>query len=488
MKNVISFLSDLKMVVPIIQKIKEVGGVAYLVGGSVRDLVLDRSVKDIDIEVHKLALDELEKVLENFGKTELIGKQFGVLRLWRLDVDWSLPRKDSIGRKPDVTIDPTMDITQALKRRDITMNAMAVDLNDVVDQYDVLLKKAYHAKSYADLFTIIDPYHGLDDIKNNRLRAVDKSLFIEDPLRFFRVMQFIGRFDMQPDTELQQLCATMVLKDPITHGLLARERIFEEIKKLMLKSERPSRGFRWLAQIGRLKELFPELYVLIGVKQRSDYHPEGDVFEHTMQAIDAAAELTDYQETELLSAQEEKLMIMFAALCHDLGKPTTTDANLSCHGHAEKGESIAHSLLKRLTDNVALIKVVCKLVRNHMRPFMLVREQASLKAYKRLAAVLGPDLSMRQIALLALADKRGRNGNSHEPLSADSADYADFLAASERAHVVHKPEAPVLQGRHLLGLVSPGPRMGRLLDRAYDLQIEEGITDLEELKRRVLKD
>ncbi len=488
MKNVISFLSDLKILVPIIQKIKEVGGIAYLVGGSVRDLVLDRPIKDIDIEVHKLTLDQLEKILESFGKTELIGKQFGVLRLWRLDVDWSLPRKDSIGRKPDVTIDPTMDVAQALKRRDITMNAMAINLNDVADRYDALCKKAEAGASYADLFTIIDPYHGLEDIVNKRLRAVDKELFLEDPLRFFRVMQFIGRFDMQPDVELQNLCATMVLHDPVTYGLLARERIFEEIKKLFLKSKHPSHGFRWLATIGRLKEIFPELYELVGAVQRPDYHPEGDVFEHTMQALDAAAVLTDYQETELLSVQEEKLMIMLAALCHDLGKPSTTDANLSCHGHAEKGESIAHALLKRLTDNTSLIKSVCKLVRNHMRPYMLIRENASLKAYKRLAAALGPELSMRQIAILALADIRGRNHKGHEPLSEPVADHTEFLAASERACVMHKPEAPVLQGRHLLGLVSPGPRMGRLLERAYNLQIEEGITDLEELKRRVIKE
>lgn len=268
---------------------------------------------------------------------------------------------------------------------------------------------------------------------------------------------------------------------------LARERIFEEIKKLLLKARRPSLGFRWLASLGRLEEFFPELYALIGVAQRPDFHPEGDVFEHTMQALDAAAVLHDYQATENMSVEDEKLMIMLAALCHDLGKATTTDENLSCHGHDDAGEPLAYELLKRLTDNVFLLKAVCKLVRNHMRPFTLARDKSSPRAYKRLALALAPEVSMRQSALLALADTRGRNGAWHEPLTEFIQEYDDFLAASARARVTHAPEKPVLLGRHLLGLVPPGPEMGALLDAAYQIQIDEGITDVEELKRLVLK-
>ncbi|MCF7899550.1 hypothetical protein K9L05_02780, partial [Candidatus Babeliales bacterium] len=249
-----NFLNEIK---DIIKEIIKYGGTPYLVGGSVRDYVLKRDIKDVDIEIHNLSLDKLEECLKKFGRIKLVGKQFGVLRLHNYDIDWSLPRKDSIGRKPIVQIDPNMTIEMACKRRDLTMNAMAIDLSFVCnDNFDI------------KNLQIIDPYSGLQDIKNKKLRAVDTKLFNEDPLRFFRVMQFIGRFEFWPDSELNNLCKKMELKDQITGVIVAKERISEEIKKLFLKSQRPSLGFRWLQETDRLKEIFPEIYNLIGVQQR----------------------------------------------------------------------------------------------------------------------------------------------------------------------------------------------------------------------------
>jgi len=464
MKHEKILLDMLEKISPILHEIKTMGGTAYLVGGSVRDLVLARPLKDFDIEVHGLDPVILESILEKFGTVVLVGKQFGVLRLFHLDIDWSLPRRDSIGRKPTIFVDPTMTLEHACRRRDITINAMALNLHE------------YH--EYKEL-RIIDLYGGLEDIKNKRLRAVDSTLFTQDPLRFFRVMQFIGRFEMQPDLELTTICKTMSLSDDT--GPLARERIFEEIKKLCLKSRRPSLGFRWLEAIGRLHEIFPELYALIGVPQRKDYHPEGDVFEHSMQALDAAAQYDGYQD------EDEKFLITIAALCHDLGKPMTTDENLHCHGHDHAGVMPAQSLLKRITDDIFLSKAVSKLVRYHLAPFMLLREGAGARAYKRLAAKLAPEVTMRQLGLVALADHRGRNSESNEPLVLYQDKYDQFIAKAQEANVVHKPEAPVLLGRHLLDDIPAGPKMGKLLDKAYEIQIDEGITDVEELKRRVLK-
>ena len=174
----------------IILAIDAAGGRSYLVGGAVRDLALERDIKDLDIEIHGLALEVVAKLLSHYGSVDMVGKSFGVLRVHPLDVDWSLPRIDSVGRKPEVNIDPCMDISKALKRRDLTMNAMAINMVS---------------------FELIDPFGGLCDIDAHILRTPDRKFFVEDPLRFYRVMQFVGRFEMDPDSELNELCAHMNL-------------------------------------------------------------------------------------------------------------------------------------------------------------------------------------------------------------------------------------------------------------------------------------
>ncbi len=460
-----SFFDILHTIEPIVHSIKGAGGITYLVGGCVRDLVLGKPLKDLDLEVHQLTIEQLESILKLFNSVIMVGKTFGVLRIVGLDADWSLPRKDSKGRKPTVSIDPFMGIEEACRRRDLTMNAMAINLNEIGSKLH-----------------IIDPYGGIEDIKKRQLRAVDTILFLEDPLRFFRVMQFIARFEMLPDTSLTQLCKTMNLKDAETNTTLARERIYEEIKKMLLKSRCPSHGLRWLESIGRLDEFFPELAATIKTPQRPDYHPEGTVFEHTMQALDAAAQITYYE------SDDEKLMIMFGVLCHDLGKVTTTNNDLQAIGHDEAGVDISKALLKRITEDQFLIKAVCKLVRYHLAPFALIDQNAQPKAYKRLAAKIAPEISMRQLGIVALADRQGRNEMCPEPLTNKfHNDYKAFLEYAEQASVVHKPEAPVLLGRHLLGTISPGPELGKLLDLAYQIQIDEGITDVDVLKKRALE-
>jgi tRNA nucleotidyltransferase (CCA-adding enzyme) len=492
------FYKKVEELLPILREIINFGGKPYLVGGTVRDLVLGLDTKDIDIEVHGISLEDLQKCLSKFGYVKLVGKKFGVLRMAEYDVDWSLPRKDTKGRKPKVEIDPEMNIEMALRRRDLTMNAMAVDLSGVCSaaSFDKLrmsgvLDEAMNVKSaHPELvegcsgMRIIDPFNGLRDIKEKKLRAVDPKLFLDDPLRFFRVMQFIGRFEMLPDDELNDLCKTMDLYDVTSDSELAKERIFEEIKKLLLLSKRPSLGFRWLKDIGRLKEIFPELYDLIATEQRLDFHPEGNVFEHTMQTLDAAAALDKYKD------DEEKLIIMLALLCHDLGKPGTTAPDFTCHGHDEFGVPIAKKLLKRITNDKHLIETVGKLVRYHTRPWSLLKQGASIKAYKRLALKLAPQLTLRQLAIVNLADVQGRNPEGMFPLPPESYNerFERFLNKIKEIGVESGPEEPVLLGRHLLDKVKPGPKLGELLKRAYQIQIEEGVTDLEELKKRVLEE
>jgi tRNA nucleotidyltransferase (CCA-adding enzyme) len=290
-------------------------------------------------------------------------------------------------------------------------------------------------------------------------------------------MQFVGRLEMKPDKELNTLCATMDI------ATVSRERIEEEFKKLLLKSKRPSLGFRWLQKIKRMTEVMPELAATKGIPQEAEWHPEGDVFEHTMQTIDAAATLKYKNE-------QEKLVILYAALCHDLGKVLTTqsiEGVIKSLGHEKIGEQLSRHLLSRITKNKDLLVAVGKLVRYHMRPSQLVQGNAKSSAYKRLARKLAPEITMRMLAQLSLADKRGRNPEGSTPLKKGFKEIREFLKKAEEATVLEQIEKPLLQGRDLLDVVKPGPQLGKLLKKAYQIQLREGIHDKEILKQRILK-
>lgn len=446
---------DYYIIVDIVQRLDASGGRAVLVGGAVRDTLLDKPLKDFDIEVYGLSLHQLEVVLSQFGYVRLVGKQFGVVRIDGIDIDWSIPRADGKGRKPSVTVDPHMPLKTAFSRRDLTMNAMGIDLIT---------------------YELIDPFNGQRDIQQGILRAPDEERFIEDPLRFFRVMQFIGRFDMKPHASLQQLCLKMDISD------ISTERICQEFEKLFLKSVRPSLGLRWLKDLGRLAEVLPELYTTIGIKQEPDWHPEGDVFEHTMQSVDAAAQ------QDVIG--QDKLILMYAALCHDLGKVTTTcfkDGRLRSHGHEVAGVQPARTLLERIVQKHKIIETVLKLVRYHMMPGQLVAQKSGVAAYKRLAHNLAPHTTMRMLCLLAIADKSGRNGLSPIPLKTPlGIDPDAFIKITQQAGVFDGPEAAVLTGKDLSDIVEPGPALGKMLAKAYEIQINNGITDKELLKKSIL--
>jgi tRNA nucleotidyltransferase (CCA-adding enzyme) len=442
----------------IVEVIAQHKGRALLVGGAVRDMIMGHSLKDIDVEVYSLSETQLEQLLKQFGPVSLVGKAFGVLRIHGLDVDWSLPRADSPGRKPTVVIDPFMSVEFAARRRDLTMNAMALDL--VTGE-------------------LIDPCNGMRDIQQKILRTPDARFFVQDPLRFYRVMQFIGRFEMQPDDELNALCAEMDIAQ------VSRERIEEEFKKLFLCSQRPSLGIRWLHKIGRLHDVLPELAATVGIEQNPEWHPEGDVFEHTMQAVDAAAGLIGKYDNEF-----DKLVLMYAALCHDLGKVTTTaeiNGTIKSIGHEKESKTLARSMMKRITHNVDLMTAVASLVLHHMKPLQFIANNAKLPAYKKLADKLAHNVNLLMLIDLCIADKRGRNGNGHEPLMCDFPDVELFREKVLQAGVSTSAVEPILKGADLFDIVQPGPEMGRLLHAAYEKQIDESVIDKEILKKYVSK-
>lgn len=443
----------------IVHACDQLGGQALLVGGAVRDMLLGLPLKDFDIEIHKIPVKEVEKLLSRFGHVRLVGKQFGVFKIDGIDADFSLPRTDGSGRKPTVVIDHMLSYYEAFGRRDLTINAMGLDLMTG---------------------DIIDPYNGQKDLQEKILRAPRPEFFIQDPLRFFRVVQFIGRFQMTPEESFNELLQKMSLDG------VSIERIHREYEKLFLLSERPSLGLRWIRTVGRIKELLPELAATIDVPQRSDWHPEGDVFEHTMQATDAAADVARIKQLD----KKDSLTLVIAAVCHDLGKVTATkfcDGIWRSWGHEVEGVEPTKRLLVRLTAVEAIKKAVVKLVRYHMMPGGLVANKAKDSAYKRLAVNLAPEVTPYQLALIAQADKRGRNHLSHIPLDVPmSKEVMPFLAKIEELGLLDGPEKPVLEGIDLLDVCQPGPALGKLLQAAYTIQIEDGITDKKELKRQIL--
>ncbi|WP_345992964.1 CCA tRNA nucleotidyltransferase [Sulfurimonas sp. HSL-1716] len=227
---------------PAIEALHSNGATAVLVGGYIRDTLLGKDSKDIDIEVYNISgFDEMAEILKPFGRLSVVGKNFGVLKLFLqdYDIDFSLPRietKISPGHKGfSVVLDSKLPYTQAAKRRDFTINSVGYDIKTG---------------------SILDPYNGIMDLKNRILTYVNKKTFIEDPLRVLRAVQFCARFNLSCSLELIELCRYICDNDLITQ--LPKERIYEEFLKLLLKAKKPSLGFT-LFDTFHLNRYYPEL-------------------------------------------------------------------------------------------------------------------------------------------------------------------------------------------------------------------------------------
>lgn len=463
-------LQEYPLITKVDRAVSALGGTVVLVGGIVRDLMMKEwsgqhsasSVSlDIDVEVFGLSLEQLSALLAEYGLVTMVGVSFGVLRIAGVPIDWSIPRADKAGRKPEVTLVPSLSIAEALRRRDLTMNAMAIEVATGV---------------------LHDPFNGYADMRASVLRTPDPQFFVQDPLRFYRVMQLVSRFNMMPDAILQDVCMSIDLT------ALSRERIVAEFEKLLVRARpaqgAPSYGIRWIASIGRLAELLPELGALCGVLQDVTWHPEGDVFEHTMQVIDAAAAL------EYATIHERK-RVLYACLCHDLGKATTTRViagRIRSHGHDVAGVVPARHLLPRIAQNKEMMKAIALLVRHHMAPGQLVAQKSHDSAYKRLAYALSPTTTLYELALVAYADRRGRNAHGGKPLPVSYVivDVDTFVEKARLLGVLHGPEKAVLTGEDIEPYVPVGPQRGVFLKKAYHIQINSGIVDKKKLLQCVL--
>jgi tRNA nucleotidyltransferase (CCA-adding enzyme) len=444
------------------------GGRPYVVGGAVRDALLDRPVKDFDVEVFGLPAERLEAVLRGHGRIDAVGQAFRVYKLSGVPgiegaLDVALPRRDSKTgpghRGIGVEGDPGMSVAEAARRRDFTINAMLYD-------------------PAAD--AIVDPHGGRRDLEAGLLRAVDAATFGEDPLRALRAVQFAARYGLEVEPATAALCASMPIAE------LPADRVFGEIEKLLLKAERPSRGLVLLAEWGMLPVVAPELVPLGATPQDPAWHPEGDVWVHTLQVVDEAAPLA----RDLAPDRARQLAVMLGALCHDLGKPATTrfeDGRLRSRGHEEAGLPPTAELLDRWNVHTLLgydvRGQVLALVAQHLKPGQLYddRDRVSDGAIRRLAARCEPDLLYR----VARADCVGRRPGVFEPVAMEW-----FRERVRALDVARRAPEPILRGRDVLALgVPPGPRVGRVVRAVYERQLDGAVTTADEARaeaRRIL--
>jgi tRNA nucleotidyltransferase (CCA-adding enzyme) len=432
------------------EAVRDRGGRALLVGGCVRDELLGRAPKDLDLEVFGLDASTLRSLLVQFGRVDAVGESFAVYKVGGLDV--SLPRRESksgTGHKGfTVEGDPHLTFEEAARRRDFTINAIGRD------------------PLTGDL---IDPWRGRADLDARRLRVVDARTFADDSLRVLRAVQFAARFELTVDDETRALLRKISLDD------LPPERVWGEVEKLLLQAERPSLGFALARDLGIVERLWPEVHALIGCPQEPEWHPEGDVWVHTLQVIDQARRRIAGHD------RGRALAIMLGALCHDLGKPSTTaftDGRIRSIGHEEAGVAPASLLLDRLNvhtiDGYDTRRTVLGITAHHLKPGMFHKSVTPVSdgAFRRLAQKV--DLEM--LATVAKADCLGR-----EPGQFDCGAMDWFLERARALGVEHQPPAPLVLGRHLLALgLAPGPEIGILLKQLYERQLDGEVTSTEE--------
>ncbi|MGH9408413.1 MAG: CCA tRNA nucleotidyltransferase [Vicinamibacterales bacterium] len=440
--------AELETATGIAVAVKASGGRALIVGGWVRDRLMGHPSKDIDIEVFGVEAHHLKTLLGAFGSVNAVGESFTVYKVAGIDV--SLPRRESkTGRGHrgfTVSGDPRLPPVEAARRRDFTINAISWDP----------LTGAYE-----------DPFDGRGDITRRRLRAVDERTFGDDSLRVLRAVQFAARFEFSVSEGTKTLCRSIPLDD------LPPERVWGEVEKLLLRAHRPSIGFALALELGIVERVFPELLPLLGCPQEPEWHPEGDVWVHTLLVIDQARKRIDGLDYPKQAA------VMLGAVCHDLGKPATTaliDGRIRSMEHEEEGVAPAAALLDRLNvhsmQGCDVRREVLGIVANHLKPGMFFKSdpRAGDGAFRRLAQKVDLEL----LAIVAQSDCEGRGGG----FDCSAMDW--FLERARALGVEHAPPEPFVKGRHMLPLgVRPGPALGILLRDVYERQLDGSVADFD---------
>lgn len=434
---------------PYLQDLIAQGGEVYEVGGPVRDRLLDRPHKDHDLLIRKLSLERIRQILQKHGTLFAVGRAFGILKFYPeaapdIEYDIALPRTErSTGIKHrdfQVSFDPELPVEEDLKRRDFTINAMAIEYQTG---------------------RLIDPFDGTNDLHHRILRQVAPQSFEEDPLRLMRAVQFAARLHLQiePTTwEAMERHAELI-------RTVSAERITEEIGKLMMASK-PSIGFCIMRDTGILPHVFPELAKTVGVEQGRKFRND-DVFMHTMRVLDSSR-----QDEAIPHAGDLELMI--AALFHDVGKPKTKRFNkekdrLTFYGHQLVSRRMAEKRMQELKVTILGINPnhISKLVEHHM---FQAKSFFSDKAIRRFIRKIGEDLILKLVDL-RLADNRG--GKYPEGIRG-------VLKLRRRIQEELEKQPPfnakdlAINGHDLMALGIPeGPEIGHILENLVEIVLDD---------------
>ncbi len=436
-------------IVKIAEFIKESGGIAFSVGGSVRDEIMGIPPKDYDIEVFGLERDQLEKLVSKHGKVNNVGKSYNVIKLTIGDSEIDISVSNKQDNDPETESDLNTSIKQSMSCRDFTINAI-----------------------YKDILTgqIIDHYNGVDDINNKILKITNLQEFKKDPLRVLRGIQFASRFNLKIDENSEKEMMNMIneVKE------ISKERIKDEWIKILLKSEKPSKGLRLAKKWGILKEIYPEIDKLQTIPQDKEWHPEGDVWEHTLLTVDAMRKII---EEEKLSQQENVLLIL-TALCHDLGKITTTkevDGKIKTINHEQAGEELTRKLLLKMgIQEKLLIKKVSNLVGQHLKPLTFYTsfkqgQNITDGAFRKLAGKIHP-ATMKQLMLVSKADFYGRGCPTDETFFIQG-DW--FMDRVNKLSIQDMKAENIIKGKDLEKLgFKPGPLYSKIIELANEMDVQ----------------
>lgn len=417
-------MKDYEKALEIAEKVHAAGGRAYFVGGFVRDRIMGVESKDIDVEIHGITTDVLENILSSLGSCTSMGESYRIYMLKGYDIDISFPKG------ADGTADPFIGTYNAAKRRDLTVNAL---MQDIVSG------------------EVTDHFGGINDIENKVLRHVDDSTFTEDPLRVLRVAQLASRFGFEVAQNTVEICK----KTDIT--CVARERVEQELKKALLKSEKPSVFFEVLKKMNQLGYWFAELEATVGIPQNPVHHAEGDVWTHTMMVVDEGA-----RHKEKSSAP---FGFMLACVVHDFGKSVCTEeinGVIHAYGHENAGLTPAKEFLKRFTDDAHIIKYVLNIAQLHMRPNVAAQAGASVKSTNKMF-----DMAVDPMALICIAQADTYGKISQYPC----ADNTGFL--TERLKIYNEyMSRPYVTGKDLIDAgLEPGKRFSEILEYAHKLRL-----------------
>ncbi|MEI6856543.1 HD domain-containing protein [Psychrilyobacter sp.] len=418
------------MYIKLAEEIKKINGCLYIVGGAVRDFfIFDKPIKknsNIDIEILGVSPEQIEKILATFGKWKLIGTLYKVYLIDNLEI--TLPRDDN-------GFNPILDIKTSILNRDLTINSLYY--NPLTDQ-------------------TLDLYNGKSDLQNKILRYVDRKTFLDDPLRLLRTIELAGRLDFELSQNLKRLISTnfhLIQNIP-------RERIMGELEKILLNHKKPSKTFRLLDEVGGIEILFPNLYLSKKIIQDKKFHPEGDVFTHTLMTLD------------ILKPSERATDLMIAILFHDIGKNLTQNTNFK--GHTKVSREMFLDLIGKFTDNKKLISSASNLIFYHATPLILMLNDKTNKVTIRKLAV---QVNILKLLKVYRADVLGRG-------QLDNSEELENIKKIESIYLEIKGElTPLVNGNHLLSWgYKSGKEFKRILNYLYRLQLEEKFTNVEQAR------